>query len=161
MAAPLVTISDAAFGRIQALLAKRGKPSAGIKVGIRTRGCSGLSYTIEYADEVTLIRALQGRRDQVFVMTKVCTHGRSGRLALQMLEESLRRLQTDHLDLWQIHEVVYENDPDLHFARGGAIEALDEAKKQGKVRFVGFTGHKHPAIHLRMLDHKRAKEPQD
>ncbi len=70
-----------------------------------------------------------------------------------MLEESLRRLQTDHLDLWQIHEVVYENDPDLIFAPGGAAEALLEAKKQGKVRFVGFTGHKDPEIHLKMLSH--------
>src|ERR1035437_1716567 len=70
---------------------------------------------------------------------------------MQQLEESLKRLGTDHLDLWQIHEVIYENDPDLHFAKGGVIEALDEAKKQGKVRFVGFTGHKSPAIHLKML----------
>jgi aryl-alcohol dehydrogenase-like predicted oxidoreductase len=98
--------------------------------------------------------ALRGRRDRVFLMTKVCTHGRDKQVAMRQLEESLRRLQTDHLDLWQIHEVVYDNDPDLHFARGGAVEALDEAKKQGKVRYVGFTGHKHPAIHLRMLAHK-------
>ena len=72
---------------------------------------------------------------------------------MQQLEESLKRLGTDHLDLWQIHEVIYENDPDLHFAKGGVVEALDEAKKQGKVRFVGFTGHKSPAIHLKMLAH--------
>ncbi len=98
--------------------------------------------------------ALRGRRDRVFLMTKVCTHGRDKKVAMRQLEDSLRRLQTDHLDLWQIHEVVYENDPDLHFARGGVFEALDEAKKQGKVRYVGFTGHKHPAIHLRMLAHK-------
>jgi predicted aldo/keto reductase-like oxidoreductase len=96
---------------------------------------------------------LQGRRDKVFLMTKVCTHGRDKKVAMQQLEESLKRLQTDHLDLWQIHEVIYENDPDLHFAKGGVIEALDEAKKQGKVRFVGFTGHKNPAIHLKMLAH--------
>jgi len=95
--------------------------------------------------------ALQGRRDKVFLMTKVCTHGRGKTVAMQQLEESLRRLRTDRLDLWQIHEVIYENDPDLHFARGGVIEALDEAKRQGKVRFVGFTGHKNPAIHLKML----------
>jgi uncharacterized protein len=96
---------------------------------------------------------LRGRRDRVFLMSKVCTHGRDKHVALQQLEESLRRLGTDHLDLWQIHEVIYENDPDLHFARGGVVEALDEAKKQGKVRFVGFTGHKSPAIHLKMLAH--------
>jgi aryl-alcohol dehydrogenase-like predicted oxidoreductase len=96
---------------------------------------------------------LQGRRDRVFLMSKVCTHGRDKSVAMQQLEESLKRLGTDHLDLWQIHEVIYENDPELHFAKGGVVEALDEAKKQGKVRFVGFTGHKSPAIHLKMLAH--------
>ena len=98
-------------------------------------------------------RALQGRRDQVFLMTKVCTHGRDRKTAMRQLEESLRRLRTDRLDLWQVHEVIYENDPDLHFATGGVIDALDQAKKEGKVRYVGFTGHKHPAIHLKMLAH--------
>jgi aryl-alcohol dehydrogenase-like predicted oxidoreductase len=97
--------------------------------------------------------ALKGKREQAFLMTKVCTHGRGKELAMQQLDESLRRLQTDHLDLWQIHEVVYYDDPDLIFAPGGAIEALASAKQQGKVRFVGFTGHKDPAIHLRMLSH--------
>jgi uncharacterized protein len=96
---------------------------------------------------------LQSRRDKVFLMTKVCTHGRDKKVAMQQLEESLKRLRTDHLDLWQIHEVIYENDPDLHFAKGGVVEALDQAKKDGKVRFVGFTGHKSPAIHLKMLAH--------
>ena len=86
-------------------------------------------------------------------MTKVCTHGRTKDIAMKQLEESLRRLQTDHLDLWQIHEVVYYNDPDMIFAPNGAAEALLEAKKQGKVRFIGFTGHKNPAIHLKMLSH--------
>ena len=102
--------------------------------------------------ENILGRALQGRRDKVFLMTKVCTHGRSGRLALQMLEESLRRLQTDHLDLWQIHGIVYDNDPELAYAKGGVLEAFDRAKQQGKARFVGFTGHKDPAFHLKMLE---------
>jgi aryl-alcohol dehydrogenase-like predicted oxidoreductase len=101
-------------------------------------------------------RALKGRRDKVFLMTKVCTHGRGADLAMKMLEESLRRLQTDHLDLWQVHECVYDNDPERHFARGGVIEALDEAKKAGKVRYVGFTGHKNPAIHLKMLSYDYA-----
>ena len=95
--------------------------------------------------------ALKGKRDQAIVMTKVCTHGRGKDVAMQQLEESLRRLQTDYLDLWQIHEVIYYNDPDLIFAPGGAAEALLAAKQQGKVRFIGFTGHKDPAIHLRML----------
>jgi len=97
--------------------------------------------------------ALRGRRDKVFLMTKVCSHGRDKKVALKQLEQSLRRLKTDHLDLWQIHEVVYDNDPDLHFAEGGAVEALVVAREQGKVRFVGFTGHKSPAIHLKMLAH--------
>ncbi|HVW85049.1 MAG TPA: aldo/keto reductase, partial [Bryobacteraceae bacterium] len=97
--------------------------------------------------------ALEGKRDKVILMTKVCTHGRDKKVGMQMLEESLRRLRTDHLDVWQIHEVIYDNDPDLIFAPGGVIEALEEAKKQGKVRFVGFTGHKDPAIHLKMLSH--------
>jgi aryl-alcohol dehydrogenase-like predicted oxidoreductase len=96
-------------------------------------------------------RALKGSRDKVFLMTKVCTHGRDGSLAMQMLEQSLRRLQTDHLDLWQIHGVTFDNDPELFIRKGGAAEALAEAKQQGKVRFVGFTGHKSPEIHLGML----------
>ena len=110
----------------------------------------------EYHDglsEERLGKALKGKRAQAFVMTKVCTHGRDKKLAMRMLEESLRRLQTDHLDLWQIHEVVYDNDPDLIFAPGGAAEALLESKQQGKVRFIGFTGHKDPEIHLKMLSH--------
>jgi predicted aldo/keto reductase-like oxidoreductase len=98
-------------------------------------------------------KALKGRRDRVFLMTKVCTHGRDARTAMRQLEESLRRLQTDYLDLWQVHECVYYSDPDLHFAKGGVIEALDKARAQGKARYVGFTGHKDPEIHLRMLSH--------
>ena len=94
-----------------------------------------------------------GRREKAFLMTKLCTHGRDKKVAMQQLEESLRRLRTDHLDLWQIHECVYYNDPERHFATGGAAEALLEAKQQGKVRFIGFTGHKDPVIHLEMLAH--------
>jgi aryl-alcohol dehydrogenase-like predicted oxidoreductase len=96
-------------------------------------------------------KALKGKRDRVFLMTKVCTHGRDTSLALEMLEQSLRRLQTDHLDLWQIHGVSFENDPDLFIRANGAAEALHQAKQQGKVRFTGFTGHKDPSIHLNML----------
>jgi aryl-alcohol dehydrogenase-like predicted oxidoreductase len=110
----------------------------------------------EYHDglsEERLGKALKGKRDQVVVMTKVCTHGREKKTAMRMLEESLRRLQTDHLDIWQIHEVVYENDPELIFAQNGAAEALLAAQQQGKVRFIGFTGHKDPEIHLKMLSH--------
>ena len=94
-----------------------------------------------------------GRREKAFLMSKVCTHGRDAKVAMQQLEESLRRLQTDHMDLCQVHEVIYDNDPDLHFAKGGVMEAIAKAKEQGKVRFVGFTGHKDPAIHLKMLAH--------
>jgi len=94
---------------------------------------------------------IEGRRDSVFLMTKVCTHGRDARVAMRQLNESLRRLRTDHLDLWQIHECVYFNDPERHFAKGGVVEALEQAKAQGKARYVGFTGHKDPEIHLRML----------
>jgi uncharacterized protein len=96
--------------------------------------------------------ALKGKRDKVFLMTKVCTHGRDKDLALKMLEESLRRLQTDHLDLWQIHGVGFDNDPELFIRPNGAAEALTAAKKQGKVRFTGFTGHKSPKVHLAMLN---------
>jgi predicted aldo/keto reductase-like oxidoreductase len=96
-------------------------------------------------------KGLKGRRDKVFLMTKVCTHGRDGTLATQMLEQSLRRLQTDHLDLWQIHGVSFDNDPDLFIRPGGAAEALSKAKQEGKVRFLGFTGHKAPELHLKML----------
>lgn len=101
--------------------------------------------------EVLMGKALKGRRQHVFLMTKLCSHGRNKQFAMQQLEESLRRLNTDHLDLWQIHEVVYDDDPGKHLAPGGAAEALVEAKRQGKVRFIGFTGHKHPKLHQQML----------
>lgn len=84
-------------------------------------------------------------------MTKVCTHGRDRHEAMRQLEDSLRRLKTDYLDLWQVHELAYENDPELHFASGGVMEAVEQAKREGKVRFVGFTGHKSAEIHLKML----------
>jgi uncharacterized protein len=95
--------------------------------------------------------ALRGKRGQVFLMTKVCTHGRDGSLAMQMLEQSLNRLQTDHLDLWQAHGMAFENDPELFIRPGGTAEAMLQAQKQGKVRFLGFTGHKRPEVHLAML----------
>ena len=117
-------------------------------------GINFLDNAWEYHEgesEERMGRAIEDRRESVFLMTKVCTHGRDGRVAMRQLEESLRRLRTDYLDLWQIHECVYYNDPDRHFARGGVVEALAQAKEQGKVRYVGFTGHKDPEIHLRML----------
>ena len=117
-------------------------------------GITFMDNAWDYHDGVSETRmgkALKGRRDRVFLMTKVCTHGRNATTAMRQLEDSLRRLKTDHLDLWQIHECVYYNDPDLHFSRGGVVEALEKARAQGKTRYVGFTGHKDPDIHLRML----------
>ena len=89
-----------------------------------------------------------GRRQKVFLMTKNCERDYEG--SRRNLEESLRRLQTDHVDLWQFHEMVYDNDPDWVFERGGIKYAL-EAQKAGKVRHIGFTGHKDPRIHRKML----------
>jgi len=90
-----------------------------------------------------------GRRDKTFLMTKCC--GRNAKDAQSNLEDSLRRLKTDHLDLWQFHEIVYDNDPDWVFAKDGAIQTGLKAVKEGKVRYLGFTGHKDPSIHLKML----------
>jgi aryl-alcohol dehydrogenase-like predicted oxidoreductase len=96
-------------------------------------------------------RALRdGYRDKVFLMSKF--DGRTKASAARQIDESLKRLATDRLDLMQIHEVIRLEDPDVVFAEGGAMEALHEAKKAGKVRYVGFTGHKDPLVHLRMLD---------
>lgn len=90
-----------------------------------------------------------GRRDKVFLMTKCC--GRSAKDAESNLHDSLRRLRTDHLDLWQFHEINYDNDPEWVFAEDGALQTALKAVKDGKVRFIGFTGHKHPDILLKML----------
>jgi predicted aldo/keto reductase-like oxidoreductase len=98
-------------------------------------------------------KAIADRRANVFLMTKVCTHGRDGKVAMRQLEDSLKRLRTDYLDLWQIHEVVFDDEPARHFSKGGVVEALDKARTQGKVRYVGFTGHKSPQLHLEMLAH--------
>lgn len=90
-----------------------------------------------------------GRRDKTFLMTKVC--GRTASEAKSNLEDSLRRLKTDRIDLWQFHEIIYDNDPDWIFADDGAIHVGRQAQKDGKVRYLGFTGHKDPSIHLKML----------
>jgi uncharacterized protein len=92
--------------------------------------------------------SMDGKRAKVFLMTKNCERDYAG--SMKNLEDSLRRLQTDHLDLWQFHENNYDNDPDWVFEKGGMKAAL-EAQKQGKVKFIGFTGHKDPRIHLKML----------
>jgi uncharacterized protein len=98
--------------------------------------------------------AMDGKRKKCFLMTKNCARDAKG--TRQHLEDSLRRLKTDVLDLWQFHEINYDNDPDWIVERGALAEAL-KAQKEGKVRFLGFTGHKSPHIHLKMLD----KHPWD
>jgi aryl-alcohol dehydrogenase-like predicted oxidoreductase len=98
--------------------------------------------------------AAPGKRDKVFLMTKNC--GRDAKTTRQHLDDSLRRLKTDRLDLWQFHEINYDNDPDWVVEKGALAEAL-KAQKEGKVRFLGFTGHKSPHIHLDML----ARHPWD
>ncbi|HPU54974.1 MAG TPA: aldo/keto reductase [Verrucomicrobiota bacterium] len=104
--------------------------------------------------ETVMGKALKGKRDKVFLMTKDCSHGKGKDVALRHLEESLRRLQTDHLDLWMIHEVNTLQEVEAAFAPGGAIEALEQAKKEGKTRYIGFTGHQDPKVHLAMLAKK-------
>ena len=90
-----------------------------------------------------------GKRDKVFLMTKNCERDYKG--SMSNLEDSLRRLKTDRIDLWQFHEMVYDSDPDWVFEKGGLKAAL-EAQKAGKVRYIGFTGHKDPSIHVKMLN---------
>jgi aryl-alcohol dehydrogenase-like predicted oxidoreductase len=92
--------------------------------------------------------ATAGRRDKVFLMTKVCDRDYDG--AKRHLEDSLRRLQTDRIDLWQFHEINWDVDPEWIFDKGGLRAAL-EARQQGKIRYIGFTGHRDPAHHLKML----------
>ncbi len=100
--------------------------------------------------EVRMGKALRdGYRQKAFLMTKL--DGRTRAAAQQQLEQSLKRLQTDHLDLIQIHEIIRMTDPERVFAPGGCLEYLEQARKDGKVRFIGFTGHKSPEIHLHML----------
>ena len=91
-----------------------------------------------------------GYRQKVFLMTKI--DGRTRQAAARQIDECLSRLQTDHVDLLQHHEILRMEDPDAVFAEGGAMEAVVAARKAGKVRFIGFTGHKDPSVHLRMLD---------
>jgi hypothetical protein len=100
--------------------------------------------------ELRMGKALRdGYRQRAFLMTKI--DGRDKKTAMQQIEESLRRLETDHINLLQFHEVIRMDDPDHIFAAGGSMEAVLEARKAGKIRYIGFTGHKSPAIHLKML----------
>ncbi len=100
--------------------------------------------------EIRMGKALrEGYRSKVFLMTKI--DGRDKKTAAKQIDESLRRLQTDNIDLLQFHEIIRMSDPARIFAPGGAMEAVLEAKKVGKVRYSGFTGHKSPDVHLEML----------
>src|SRR5438309_7501108 len=103
------------------------------------------------ASEIRMGRALRdGYRQRVFLMTKI--DGRTKETAARQIDESLKRLQTDRIDLMQFHEIIRLEDPDRIFASGGAIEAMVEARRAGKIRYIGFTGHKDPFVHLRMLE---------
>jgi uncharacterized protein len=109
------------------------------------------------ASEVRMGKALRhGYRKKAFLMTKIDARTREG--AARQIDESLRRLQTDTIDLLQFHEVIRDNDPELIFAAKGGMEAVLEAKQTGKVRYIGFTGHKSPDIHLKMLDAAFARD---
>src|SRR5580704_10611813 len=100
--------------------------------------------------EIRMGKALRdGYRQKAFLMTKI--DGRDKATATSQINDSLKRLQTDRIDLLQFHEVIRESDPDRIFAAGGALEAVQQARKAGKVRYIGFTGHKSPEIHLKML----------
>src|SRR5664280_2775043 len=103
------------------------------------------------ASEIRMGKALRdGYRDRVFLMTKI--DGRTRKAAARQIDESLKRLRTDRIDLMQFHEIIRIEDPDRIFAAGGAMEAMLDAKQKGKIRYIGFTGHKDPMIHLRMLE---------
>ena len=117
------------------------------------RGITFMDNSWDYNEgqsEIRMGKALKdGYREKVFLMTKI--DGRSKEVAARQIETSLERLQTDRIDLMQHHEVIRFDDPDRIFAEGGAMEALLDAKNAGKIRYIGFTGHKDPHIHLYML----------
>jgi predicted aldo/keto reductase-like oxidoreductase len=119
-----------------------------------SNGITFLDNSWDYNDgesEKRMGKALQdGYRKKAFLMTKF--DGRTREAAAKQIDESLRRLKTDHVDLLMFHEVIRMNDPDRFFDRNGAVQAALAARKEGKARFLGFTGHKDPAIHLHMLD---------
>lgn len=117
-------------------------------------GINFLDNCWDYNDgesEIRVGKALRdGYREKAFLMTKI--DGRDAKTASKQFDESLRRLQTDHVDLLQFHEVIRMNDPERIFAPGGALEAVLKAKEAGKLRYIGFTGHKSPEIHRHMLE---------
>lgn len=118
------------------------------------RGINFMDNSWDYhngGSEIRMGRVLRGGyRQKVFLMTKF--DGRTKESATKQIDESLKRLQTDHVDLMQFHEIIRLEDPDRIFAPGGAMEAMLKAQKAGKVRYIGFTGHKDPLVHLRMLE---------
>ena len=118
------------------------------------RGITFMDNCWDYNDglsEIRMGKALRdGYREKVFLMTKI--DGRTRKAAAEQIDQCLRRLQTDAIDLLQHHEVIRLEDPDRVFAESGAQEAVLAAQKAGKVRFIGFTGHKDPVVHLRMLE---------
>jgi aryl-alcohol dehydrogenase-like predicted oxidoreductase len=118
------------------------------------RGITFMDNCWDYHDgksEVVMGKALRdGYRQKVFLMTKF--DGRTKAATARQIDESLQRLQTDHIDLMQFHENIRLEDPDRFFAPDGPLEALLEAKKAGKIRYIGFTGHKDPSVHVRMLE---------
>lgn len=118
------------------------------------RGINFMDNSWDYhngGSEIRMGKALQGGyRDKVFVMTKI--DGRTKAEAAKQINESLKRLQSDRIDLLQHHEIIRMEDADRIFAPGGAMEAVVEAQKAGKIRYIGFTGHKDPLVHLRMLE---------
>jgi len=123
---------------------------------IRTAVDNGINFMDNCWDyhgglsEIRMGKALKdGYRDSVFLMSKI--DGRDRKTAENQIDESLLRLRTDRIDLMQFHEVLRMEDPDLILAEGGALEAMQRARESGKVRYVGFTGHKDPLVHLRML----------
>ena len=135
-----------------------GNPSEAeaIKI-VRTAADNGITFMDncwDYHDgesEARMGKALRdGYRQKVFLMTKI--DGRDAQTAAKQIDESLSRLQTDHLDVLQFHEVIRSNDPERIFAPGGGIEAAVKAREAGKVRFIGFTGHKSPQMHKHMLE---------
>ena len=117
------------------------------------RGINFLDNCWDYhggASEVRMGKALRdGYRNRVFLMSKI--DGRDKKTAAAQIDESLRRLQTDHIDLMQHHEIIRMDDPERIFGAGGVQEAMIEAQKAGKIRYIGFTGHKSPEHHLKML----------
>jgi predicted aldo/keto reductase-like oxidoreductase len=143
-------------------IGQQNDPQESIRI-IRTALDSGINFLDNCWDynggesEVRMGKALRdGYRAKAFLMTKI--DGRDKKTAMAQLEESLRRLQTDHVDLLQFHEVIRDSDPDRIFAAGGALEAVLDAKKAGKLRYIGFTGHKSPDIHLKMLETAFARQ---